>query len=187
MSLIGGQSFGLNEGDDAGKQLTAAMIDFRNARRRAAVHAVLSRLRGSSLELLSYEEVSERLRITGQVERGVREIPLDKIVGSVGRYDEFDRSFLPLKDRDAQRWAGVRAAAADPTELPPIDVYQIDDVYFVIDGNHRVSIARHTGLEYLTAHVIEIHTRVPLPGDLRHDDLILASEKAAFLDHTRSI
>jgi nucleotide-binding universal stress UspA family protein len=185
MGLIGGQSLGFGNLDRDGKQLSAAMIDFREARRRAAVHAVLGRLHGTSLALLSYEDVADRLRITGQVERGVREIPLEKIVGSVGRYDEFDRSFLPLTNHDAQRWAGVRAAAADPTGLPPIDVYQIDDVYFVIDGNHRVSIARHMGLEFLAAHIIEIKTRVPFPDDMRHDELILASEQAAFLDHTR--
>jgi nucleotide-binding universal stress UspA family protein len=185
MGLIGGQSLGFGEQDGEGRQLTAAMIDFREARRRAAVRAVLGRLHGTSLALLSFDDVADRLRITGQVERGVREIPLEKIVGSVGRYDEFDRSFLPLTNYDAQRWASVRAAAADPTGLPPIDVYQIDDVYFVIDGNHRVSIARHMGLEYLAAHVVEIKTRVPFPDDMRHDELILASEQAAFLDHTR--
>ena len=184
MGLIGGQSFGLGETGREGSQLTAAMNDFRDARRRAAIQAVLGRLQGTPLELLSYEKVVDQLQITGQVERGVREIPLDKIVGSVGRYDEFDRSFLPLTNRDAQRWASVRAAAADPTALPPIDVYQIGDVYFVIDGNHRVSIARHTGLEYLAAHVVEIRTRVPFPADIRHNELILASEKAAFLEHT---
>jgi len=185
MVLGSGQSTNINKFDSESSKRSAALSDFREARRRAAVRAVLGRFQGTSLELLSYTEVASRLRITGQFERGVQEIPVDKIVGSVGRYDEFDSSFLPLKSRDAQRWASVRVAALDPTELPPIDVYQIDDAYFVIDGNHRVSIARHTGMEFIAAHIIEIETRVPFPKDLRHDDLILASEEAAFLERTR--
>ncbi|MFL7838566.1 MAG: hypothetical protein AB8I52_07240 [Candidatus Promineifilaceae bacterium] len=184
MGFPGRQSVGLNNSRSESQQLTVALQDFRNARRRAAVRAVLGRFQGSSLELLSYEEVASQLRITGQVERGVRDIAVEKIVGSVGRYDEFDSAFLPKKDHDAQRWASVRAAASDPTKLPPIDVYQIDDAYFVIDGNHRVSIARLTGLEFIAAHIIEIRTRVPLPDDLRHNELILASEQAAFLERT---
>jgi nucleotide-binding universal stress UspA family protein len=185
MGFVGGQSASLNKPDNESGQLSAALNDFRDARRRAAVRAVLGRLQGTSLELLSYEEVTAQLGVSGQFERGVQEIPVDKIVGSVGRYDEFDNSFLPLKDRDAQRWAGVRAAAPDPTRLPPIDVYQIGDAYFVIDGNHRVSIARHTGLEFIAAHIIEIETRVPFPKDIRHDEMILASEEATFLEWTQ--
>jgi len=185
MGAFGFSSFDNNEIARDGKELSAALADFRLARRQAALNAVLGRLHGTSLELLSYEDVSRKLRVTGQMERGVREIPLDKIVGSVGRYDEFDRSFLPLKDHDAQRWAGLRTAAPDPGDLPAIDVYQIDDAYFVIDGNHRVSIARRSGMDYLEANVIEIQTRVPLPPGLGHRELIVASEYAAFLEHTR--
>ncbi len=185
MGNIGFSSYNNNKIARDGLDLSAALDDFRQARRQAALKAVLARLQGSSLELLSYEDVSRKLRVTGQMERGVREIPLDKIVGSVGRYDEFDRSFLPLKDHDAQRWAGLRTAAPDPGDLPAIDVYQIDDAYFVIDGNHRVSIARQSGMAFLEANVIEIHTRVPLPPDLGHHHLIVASEHAAFLEHTR--
>jgi hypothetical protein len=185
MGFIGNQPANYNKPESDGQQLALALSDFRNARRRAAVRSVLGRFHGTSLELLSYKDVISHLHITGQVERGVKDIPVDHIVGSVGRYDDFDRSFLPLKDYDAQRWAGLRAAAPDPTELPPIDVYQIGEAYFVIDGNHRVSIARLMGLEYLAAHIIEIETRVPLPDDLRHDELILASEQAAFLEQTR--
>lgn len=177
--------FGHRIDADGGQQRSRALEDFRAARRRAALHAIMGRLQGTSLNLLSFNEVAHQLQVIGQVDRGVRQIPLDRIVGSVGRYDEFDRSFLPLKSYDADRWASVRAAAADPAELPPIEVYQIEDVYFVIDGNHRVSIARHLGLDFLDAHIIETRTRAPLPSDLDLEKLILASEQAAFLAQTR--
>ncbi|MFN2134469.1 MAG: hypothetical protein ACK2UK_00855 [Candidatus Promineifilaceae bacterium] len=170
--------------EPAGKRLAVALGEFRAARRQAALKAALARLQGDSLALLSFYEVAKQLKVTGQVDRGVREIPLDRIVGSVGRYDDFDRSFLPLKDHDAKRWASVRIAAADPAALPPIEVYQIGTAYFVVDGNHRVSIALRLGLDYLDAHVVEIRSRVPLPDDLDYEAFILAAEYAAFLEHT---
>ncbi len=185
MDFLGKQAIGDGGVSSSQMRLSVALEDFRRARREAAMKAILGRLRGSSLELLSYGEVTDKLHITGQVDQGVHEIPLEKIVGSVGRYQDFDSSFLPLRRTDAQRWASVQIAAPDPNLLPPIDVYQINDAYFVIDGNHRVSIARRMGMEYLAAHVTEVRTRVPLPADLEHDDLILASEYAAFLEHTK--
>lgn len=184
MSFISSQAYTGGAAGEMGSSLASALSEFRQARREAGIKAVLNRLHGTSLALLSYSEVAEMLDVTGQVERGVREIPLDRIVGSVGRANEFDRSFLPLNDQDAQRWASVRAAAHDPSELPAIDVYQIGDAYFVIDGNHRVSIARHNGMRYLEANVVEIKTRVPLPAEHDPEALIVASEEAHFLART---
>lgn len=163
-------------------QYQAALQDFRQAREQAALQEVISRLTGKSSALLSYEEVARKLKLAGRVERGVQEIPLDAIVGSVGRYTDFTRTFLPRQDSDEHRWAGVRLAA-DPRlpSLPPIDVYQVGAVYFVIDGNHRVSVARQAKLVAIEAHVIEVHTPIPLTPDVKPDDLILKAEYADFL------
>ncbi|GIK57290.1 MAG: hypothetical protein HND44_17830 [Chloroflexi bacterium] len=177
-----GQIYGQNV---AGiRPLAGALQDFHKARQKATMEALMGRLRGRSLELLSYNEVAEMLKVRGRSERGIKEIPVTAIVGSVGRYHDFSRSFLPRHDADAQRWAGVRAAG-HVADLPPIDVYQIGDAYFVLDGNHRVSIARQVGLDYIHANVIEVHTRVPLPPDIQPDELIIRAEYAAFLDYTR--
>ena len=160
--------------EPAGKRLAVALGEFRAARRQAALKAALARLQGDSLALLSFYEVAKQLKVTGQVDRGVREIPLDRIVGSVGRYDDFDRSFLPLKDHDAKRWASVRIAAADPAALPPIEVYQIGTAYFVVDGNHRVSIALRLG-------------GVPreLSGNAKRGQEVVAREHPARVEATR--
>lgn len=166
------------------RPLAGALQDFQKARQQATMEALMGRLRGRSLELLSYNEVAEMLKVRGRSERGTKEIPVAAIVGSVGRYHDFSRSFLPRHDADAQRWAGVRAAG-HVADLPPIDVYQIGDAYFVLDGNHRVSIARQVGLDYIHANVIEVHTRVPLSPDIQPDELIIRAEYAAFLDYTR--
>lgn len=163
----------------------AALLDFRRARKKASMEAIVGRLRGKSMELLSYKEVAEKLRLRAKTDRGVQDIPVDAIVGSFGRYGDFSRSFLPRHDWDAERWATVRAAASGFRQLPPIDVYKVGDVYFVEDGNHRVSIARHRGAETIAAHVTEVKSRVPLSPDVQADELILKSEYVNFLERTQ--
>ncbi|MFZ0546933.1 MAG: hypothetical protein WAM60_15910 [Candidatus Promineifilaceae bacterium] len=160
-----------------------SISDFRTARQRAAMENIIARLTGRSTELLSYDEVVNSLKIVSRSERGIREIPVDAIVGSVGRYTDFSRTFLPQRSSDAQRWARV-ASVPDFNSLPPIDVYQIGDAYFVLDGNHRVSIARQRGMLFIPAEVTEVQTRVPLPSNINPDNLILQAEYAAFLENT---
>ena len=162
-----------------------AVQDFQAARQRAAIQEVLARITGRPSELLSYEEVAEKLKLRIRTERGMQHIPLDAIVGSVGRYSDFTRTFLPRRKEDQDRWAGVRAAfLEDGAGLPPIEVYKVGEVYFVVDGNHRVSIARQEGAKTIEAHVIEVRTHVPLTPDVRAEDLIIKSEYVEFLEYT---
>src|SRR5688500_13299391 len=163
-----------------------AIHDFQSARKKAAVQEVLARITGKSTQLLSYEEVAEKLKLKGRTERGVQHIPVDAIVGSVGRYTDFTRSFLPRHRDDQQRWAGVKAAfLEDGAGLPPIEVYKVGESYFVIDGNHRVSIAKQEGFISIEARVIEVRTDVPMTPDVQPDDLIIKAEYAEFLEATR--
>jgi len=161
-----------------------AVQDFRRARKQAAMQQLMARLTGKSVELLSYDEVHESFRPTGKVERGKQEIPLEAIVGSVGRYEDFTRTFLPKHDSNAERWARVKTAVLDMKGWPPIDVYQVGEVYFVIDGNHRVSVARQLGGDMITAHVTEIKTRVPLSKDDDPNEVICKAQYTSFLEET---
>jgi len=166
------------------RAISQALEDFRRARRQATFEQIMARLTGRSVELLSYDEVLSKLKVKGRAARGLQDIPLDAIVGSVGRYTDFTRSFLPRHDSDAQRWARVEAVANSPEGWPPIEVYQIGQAYFVLDGNHRVSVARQLGATHIQAYVTEIQTKVPLTPDVRPEDLILKAEYAEFLEHT---
>ena len=164
----------------------SALQDFWEARLKASLEETLARLSGRSNELLSYEEVAQKLKLRARSDKGIQEIPVDAIVGSVGRYTDFTRTFLPRRFGDQQRWARVKAIMVDPTGvgLEPIDVYKVGEAYFVLDGNHRVSIARQEGFKTIEAHVIEVRSDIPVTPDLQPDDLIIKSEYADFLEKT---
>jgi len=164
-----------------------ARQDFQRARQQAALQEVLSRLRGKSADLLSFEDVRQKLHAhTSGGQRGVQNIPVTAIVGSVGRYTDFTRTFLPKNPKDEERWARIMALVTDPAGggLPPIEVVKVGDAYFVQDGHHRVSVARALGAETIEAYVNEIPTNVPLPADANPEDLILKEEFTDFLERT---
>lgn len=164
----------------------SSIRDFEEAHFQAALRDVLARLTRRSQDLLSYEEVAEQLHLTERSEVGIRTIPIAAIVGSVGRASDFTRDFLPRRPKDMERWARVRSVFLNPDgqEIPPIEVYQVGEVYFVLDGNHRVSIARREGIEFIEARVIEIHSPVPLTPDITPEDLICQAEYADFVRAT---
>lgn len=164
--------------------LGTAMDDFRRARNRADLKDMLGRLRGESTQLLSFDEARRKLKLRGFLERGLQEVPLDAIVGSVGRYTDFTRDFLPRQEINPERWARVKIAASGLIGLPPIEAYQIGEAYFVKDGNHRVSVARRLGATHIQAYVTEVQTRVSLSLDDQPDDLIIKGEYANFLEWT---
>jgi nucleotide-binding universal stress UspA family protein len=162
----------------------AAIHDFQSAHLRAKLQGVLARVTGRSNELLSYEDVASKLNLQGRSDRGMRSIPVDAIIGSVGRYTDFTRTFLPRRAQDQQRWANVKAMTLDLVGLEPVEVYKVSEVYFVLDGNHRVSIARQEGWKQIEAHVIEIQTDIALTPDVRPEELIVKAEYADFLEQT---
>ena len=162
-----------------------ALVDFRSARRKAVLEELLAALRGKPADLLSYDEVRQKIRTITSATQKLETIPLDKIVGSVNRYTDFSRSFLPRNPADRDRWAHVRAGLEKSAGLPPIEVYQVGDVYFVLDGHHRVSVAREMGTPSIEAYVTPVYTSVPLSPDDSPDDLIIKSEYDDFLHATR--
>jgi nucleotide-binding universal stress UspA family protein len=165
-------------------EYAGAVADFRRARRQAVLEQIVSRLSGRSADLLSYEQVRQQLKASSSRKSKVRrEIPLDAIVGSVDRYNDFTRGFLPKRNIDEGRWARLKMTW-NSVGLPPIEVYQVGEAYFVLDGHHRVSVARRLGAEKIDAYVTEIQTKVSLTPDTEPDDLILKAEYADFLECT---
>ena len=165
--------------------------DFTRARHTACLHRLKRRLHNdrSSSYLLSFEETRKALGALNKVRIGRRVVPVERIVGSVGRYGEFDRAFLPAKASVGEKWKRIDRAFHRGEELPPVVLYKIGDAYFVEDGNHRVSVARYQGVEWIDAEVTELYPRVPAAladterGDRRWSPLqrcvVLGRERSA--------
>jgi len=158
--------------------------DFSRARRKAFLRRIGAYLRRDpgSNQLLSFDEVKGALGAISQVYLGLRDVPVSKIVGSVGRHRDFDRAFLPSKPDLGTRWRRIDEIMNRAEELPPVSLYKIGDAYFVQDGNHRVSVARLRGVEMLDAEVIELRSRVPVDSALTARDLLHKLEHRRLLE-----
>lgn len=158
--------------------------DFSRARFKAFLNGVQAALTGQPATLLSYDQVKEKLRIGGPVYRGVQTVTVNKIVGSLNRYQQFDRAFLPKRSDSADRWQRIDRAFYEDISLPPVVLYKVGEVYFVVDGHHRVSVAREQGQVFIDAEVRECLTKVNITPDLRPEDLEILGEKVNFLERT---
>jgi hypothetical protein len=159
--------------------------DFSRARFKAFLNRIRSLVSGQPTTLLSYDEIKEKLHVGGPIYRGVQTVRVDQIVGSLNRYHQFDRAFLPVEDRTASRWQNIDRAFYQDVSLPPVVLYKVGQVYFVVDGHHRVSVAREQGQEFIEAEVRECSTKVNITPDLKPEDLHILGEKVRFLECTR--
>jgi len=158
--------------------------DFQRARFKAFINRIRSTLAGSPTTLLSYDEIKEKLHIGGPIYRGVQTIRVEQIAGSLNRYHEFDRVFLPASNKLAERWQRVNRAFYQEVSLPPVVLYKVGQVYFVVDGHHRVSVAREQGQIYIEAEVRECSTRINITADIEPEDLEILEDKVHFLERT---
>lgn len=170
--------------NDSPTILSEARRDFSKARQKAFWENFWALLTGKSIDLLRFEEVRQHLNLRGERSLGLQNIPLHKIIGSVGRYQDFTRSFLPRKSVNESRWQQISALARGMTGFPPIEVYKVGDAYFVIDGNHRVSVANQLKMSTIEAYVTEIPTLIPIDENTTIDDILLKEGYAEFLQRT---
>lgn len=161
-----------------------ARDDYQHARNKAFWNQILGWLTGAHTDLLPLEAVRAHVPMQGQHDLGLQAVPISKIVGSESRYRDFDRAFLPRQSHTRERWIQISRLQYEQVELPPVSLYKIGDVYFVRDGNHRVSVARERGQEFVDAYVTEISTPVHLTPDTDLQDIVLERERIAFLQET---
>ena len=105
--------------------------------------------------LKSFTEIQKEENAYNSVNLGIKEIPLDKIVGSVEKYSYFDKNFVPKNDIVKQRWINIYVGYMMDSMLPPVILYKIKDDYYVYDGNHRVSVAKFLNFASIEAEVEE--------------------------------
>jgi hypothetical protein len=155
--------------------------DFERARQKAFFHDLLAILKRQSNELVPYHEMRSRISPERESYRGIQTVAVNDIVGSVDRFRDFDRQFLPKHSHTSGRWKNIDRAYYQDVRLPPIQLYKAGDVYWVKDGNHRVSVARQRGVEFIDAEVIEAHIRAPLNASMSPMELLRQIEYAEFL------
>jgi len=159
--------------------------EWKQARRTAFVQEALGVLTQRPAALLSFDQVHERLQLKNVRYLELQDVPTDRIVGSVGRYGDFTRAFLPRGEHLRGRWENIQQLVAAGRSLPPVELYKVGQVFFVRDGNHRVSVARHRGLPSVEALVWEYDAPVPLQPDSDIDELLCQAAHEAFLERTR--
>jgi hypothetical protein len=165
-----------------------AAEDFHKARTREIFGRIFSVLKGGEDNLLSLQEVKALLRPDAETYRGLKVVPIVKIVGSEGRYQDFNRFFLPRHNRLKGRWMRVDTAHHQDIILPPVTLYELGGLYFVRDGNHRVSVGKMQGVEFIDAEVISLQSRIDLKPGMSREELrraVIGLEKAEFFKHTR--
>lgn len=156
---------------------------FEQARRQANRAQMAARLTGEEIALLPFEAIRAQLQQQNPYYVGVKQVPLDAIVGSVGRYKNFTRKFLPLTNSVQERWVAVDALASQ-TGWPPVDLYQVGNIYFVKDGNHRVSVARQLNLPTIEAHVLAYPVEVEIDPTENLDQIFIQLGEQNFRSKT---
>jgi len=164
-----------------------ASYDFSQARTKAIFFQIQNFLNTDRDKLLSFNDVKDILKPKNEVYRGSQTVPINMIVGSEGRYHDFNKFFLPKKEHLRYRWQRVDEAHIKDIILPAIQLYEIGGVYFVRDGNHRVSVAKAQGVEFIDAVVTSLTTEININPLMTADELresLIEYEKNIFYEKT---
>lgn len=162
-----------------------AKEDFHRAKQKAMFESIFKLLGIEKRELLPFYDVKDLLRPTKESYLGMRTIPVNKIVGSEGRYYDFSSSFLPKKSMLRNRWVSIDKAHLTNINLPPIRVFKLGGCYFVRDGNHRVSVARAQGVAFIDAEVVELDSAIQIDEHMNQEQLrrkVVAYERETFVE-----
>ena len=172
---------------DADAVTQIASADFSRARGKAMLSQIQNFMNADRDRLLSFNDVKDILKPKNQIYIGLQTVPIKLIIGSEGRYHDFNKYFLPKKEHMRRRWQRVDEAHIKDIILPSILLYEIGGVYFVRDGNHRVSVAKAQNVEYIDAEVISLTTEININPSMTTDELrdaLIELEKRIFYSET---
>ncbi|MDR2898155.1 MAG: transcriptional regulator [Spirochaetaceae bacterium] len=161
--------------------------DFFKARNKAVLNDLQHLITPEETELLSFTEIKSILKPKNEVYLGMQAVSVDHIVGSEGRYRDFDNHFFPRNVHLKNRWKRIDEAHLTGVILPPIKLYEIGGLYFVRDGNHRVSVAKAQGVENIDAEVVSLQSEIKLKPVRSKSQLfkaVISYEKRVFYAET---
>ncbi|WP_246745071.1 transcriptional regulator [Thiospirochaeta perfilievii] len=165
-----------------------AIDDFGKARFKEKILSILNLLSPEKQQLLSLYDIKSLVKPNNESYKGMKVVAVKDIVGSEGRYRDFNKAFLPKKEHLRNRWVSIDKAHITDVILPPIKLYKIGDLYFVRDGNHRVSVAKMQKVYAIDAEVIELNAEIPLEKGMTRSELedkVIAYERENFLEDTK--
>ena len=166
---------------------TQSEEDFTRAHNKAFINEIQHLLNPEEASLLSLNDVKQLIKPKNETYIGMKTIEVSKVVGSDGRYNDFDNRFFPKNSHLKNRWQHVDEAAINLVSLPPIKVYELAGLYFVRDGNHRVSVAKARGTEFIDAEVVSLQSEIVLKRPDNLKDVIrqiINYEKRSFYAET---
>ncbi|MGJ3238604.1 MAG: hypothetical protein ACFE0Q_07860 [Anaerolineae bacterium] len=133
-----------------------ALIDFNRLHSQGVRHRMMNTLFGKDTSLLNFDAIRERYELRAQHDAGMQTVLLENVIGTVGRTHDFDNAFYPKQETTRHRWIQVASAIYDGREMPSVELYRVHDAYYVIDGNHRISVWKAMAQEFIEAHVIDV-------------------------------
>ena len=161
--------------------------DFYRARNKALFNSIQHFLTPEEASLISLSDLKKVLKPNNETYKGMQTVPVKLIVGSEGRYKDFDNQFFPKNTHLKSRWESIDRAHLQNIILPPVTLYELGGLYFARDGNHRISVAKARGIEFIDAEVISLQSEIKLkPGKSMKTLLaqIIAYEKRVFYSET---
>ncbi|MHB9033521.1 MAG: universal stress protein [Anaerolineae bacterium] len=158
---------------------------YDQALRSARYRRFVDRIFGRENSLVPFSHVQRIVEMAHQRYRGIQAVPIAQIIGSLDRSGDFDRIFSPTQQHSSSKWLSIGLANLRGIYLPPIKLYKVGEAYFVVDGHHRVSVARQQGQTYIDAEVTEVESRVPVTADLTLEDLDLLRPYSEFITATK--
>ena len=139
--------------------------DFYRARNKALFNSIQHFLTPEEASLISLSDLKKVLKPNNETYKGMQTVPVKLIVGSEGRYKDFDNQFFPKNTHLKSRWESIDRAHLQNIILPPVTLYELGGLYFARDGNHRISVAKARGIEFIDAEVISLQSEIKLkPG-----------------------
>lgn len=120
---------------------------------KGAVVRILRSLTKRPVTLIDLKSFSKSTSTTNRHHEGIMSVSIDNILGSEGRANDFDSNFTPLHRYMRNRWLNVAAALLVGKSLPPVELIQLGEIYFVRDGHHRISVAKAFGQKDIDAEV----------------------------------
>jgi hypothetical protein len=143
--------------------LRQANEHFERVQQRAWWRRIWKKLAHRSSQLLSLSDFA--LNIKSRHYDGLHAVSIDAIRGTEGRSGDFDDMFNPLNGRTSERWKGIFVARSQYSNLPPVDLIRVGEIYFVRDGHHRISVAKEMGGQAVDAEVTIWNVEGPLPWE----------------------